>query len=134
MARCPNCNKFVSLEQAEPEVTAQVNGDVVDLDVRMVLTCAECGEELLEAEVSDEFTIDNHDCEDAEYEEVDTTAEATDRYQDKDRHGKLIKSMRYRRHYYGANGTVVVECSKCKQYVDVPFDVEEQASSFMEMY
>lgn len=132
MARCPGRNKFVSLDQSDPEVDASVNGDTVDVNARLVLTCAECGSELLEAEVEGSFDIE-HDCEDANYEVNDTTAEATDRYQDKDRHGKPIKSFRYTKHFYGASETVVFQCSKCEQYVDVPFDVEEQSSFFSEM-
>lgn len=51
MARCPDCNKFVSYDDStEPEVDADVDetGHVTGT-VRVVLTCAECGAELREA-------------------------------------------------------------------------------------
>ncbi len=49
--RCPDCNKFVSMEVSDPEVdTLEVDTDgTVNITVRIVRTCAECGTELKEA-------------------------------------------------------------------------------------
>lgn len=55
MARCPDCNKFVSLEENDPEIDLLLNpGDnpkdlVIEGTVRLVNACAECGTELKEA-------------------------------------------------------------------------------------
>ncbi len=50
MARCPDCNKFVSLEEVEPEVnTLEVDEEgIIEADVRIVNACADCGTELKE--------------------------------------------------------------------------------------
>jgi hypothetical protein len=57
--RCPNCQKFVSLEMQEPEVSdlnVTYTGDVayaktfsITGSVRIVRTCADCGQELKDA-------------------------------------------------------------------------------------
>jgi len=53
--RCPDCNKFVSLEPGDPEVEViEINGQEVSATVRIVLACAECGTEL--KEYKDELT------------------------------------------------------------------------------
>lgn len=53
MARCPDCNKFVSYEEAEPEVEGvEVEDGIITAQVRIVNTCGECGTELTE------FTFD----------------------------------------------------------------------------
>jgi hypothetical protein len=50
--RCPDCNKFVSLEMSEPEINEDLDsndeGEITG-SVRIVRTCAECGTELKEA-------------------------------------------------------------------------------------
>lgn len=60
--RCPDCNKFVSLEMQDPEVNVQleiappdkdgtwVGADIFHLsgEIRIVRACAECGTELKE--------------------------------------------------------------------------------------
>lgn len=131
MARCTSCNKFVSIEQQEPEVTYDqaVSDDYVFGQVRMVLSCAECGEELADAEQDFELAID-HECENPEYEILDVTAGATDRYATHDRHGKPIKRARYQKHFYGADITATVKCVGCGEEFEVADSVEEQASAF----
>jgi len=56
MARCPSCNRFVSLELSdEPEVnvaTYDAESDTLTFEARLVRMCAECGEEMSEATVS----------------------------------------------------------------------------------
>lgn len=47
--RCPSCEKFVSYDDStEPEVDAQLSAGHIGGSVRIVLTCADCGEELKE--------------------------------------------------------------------------------------
>ena len=47
--RCPNCNKFVSVEEAEPEDQGiAISGDNIEGDVRVVIICADCSSELAE--------------------------------------------------------------------------------------
>ena len=51
--RCESCCRFVSLEHGEPEVESidiDDNGQV-EMEVRMARLCAECGEEIREAEL-----------------------------------------------------------------------------------
>lgn len=51
--RCPGCDKFASLESADPEVEIQIsqdkNGAMVSATVRIVRTSECCGEEMKEA-------------------------------------------------------------------------------------
>lgn len=68
MNRCPDCNKFVSLENGEPEfnsceATLQ-NGDVlVTVSMRSIRNCADCGTEMksLESEMEENIPIENFD-------------------------------------------------------------------------
>jgi hypothetical protein len=133
--RCPDCNKFVSLELQEPELNLNVEGDSITGQVRLVLTCADCGGEAKEANLDIDLSLD-HDCDRKEddFELVDETAEPTERYQDKDQRGKSIKNPRYRRHYYGAEITVTVRCNHCDKEFEVTETVEEQASGFEELW
>lgn len=63
--RCPDCQKFVGLEQADPEVDSveitsagEINPETgeqaieVGGDVRLVLNCAECSSEMKEANLT----------------------------------------------------------------------------------
>lgn len=49
MARCPECNKFVSYGEMEVEIQSEdyCNGEVT-IELRAILPCADCGEELKE--------------------------------------------------------------------------------------
>jgi hypothetical protein len=58
------------------------------------------------------------------------SAEPTDWYQAKDRHGKPIKSMRYQKHFYGADISVQVRCESCGAETSGDEQVGEQASYF----
>jgi hypothetical protein len=49
--RCPSCEKFVALEVGEPQVescdvSADGNGVAIEVTVRLLRICAECGEEM----------------------------------------------------------------------------------------
>ena len=144
--RCSDCNKFVGLEQGEPEVqdleideTGEVTGQV-----RVILTCADCGSEIKEAYIDLDETpsseLEDHiadhaeageDAESLEVEEV--SIEETDRMQTTDRNGKQIKNWRYMRHFYGFELQVKITCS-CGAEFEASICGEEQASAFEDMY
>jgi hypothetical protein len=146
--RCPNCSKFVPFDEPEVEVNDEsVNTTDLSVGVRIVLKCADCGEELKDAELTDDLDLnEEHECPDSEKQdkmrddgedlfelEGSLEAEGFDRYQDKDRHGKPIKSRRYQRHFYGANVTGQAKCLCCEEIFDVKLTLEEQASGFNEL-
>lgn len=60
MARCNNCNKFVSIEEQDPEVNGlEVDDDGnVTAEVRIVNACADCGDELTETTFNMEGKVD----------------------------------------------------------------------------
>ena len=135
--RCPDCNKFVGFEQAEPELEVALDGKTISGSVRLVLLCAECSQELMDAELDVDIDVD-HSCEKGKDKEPDLeldgeSADNTDRYEDKDRHGRPIKSMRYQKHFYGADLTFDVTCNHCGETFTVEDSVEEQASGFNEL-
>lgn len=127
--RCPDCNKFVSLEMQDPEAPdAQVDDEgIVTGTVRIVRTCAECGTELKEATL--EFEIDLSaaltEHRDAEGEDAcpmkdDPTARVelqscdANTYEDVervDRHGKKITNPRYQKSLFGAEIEATIACS-----------------------
>ena len=140
--RCPNCNKFVSYDEPSVEVDAQPsNDDSVDLNIRIVLPCAECSEELKEA-VFDESIDIVHECSAADvvlpegdevFEVEDAEGVGTDRVENKTKDGKIIKNYRYMKKFYGADVTVTLKCNRCKETFDLNVQVEEQASGFNEL-
>jgi hypothetical protein len=115
--RCPDCNKFVAMESADPEVSLEVeytpshDADnkpihefMVTGSVRIVRNCAECGNELKEANFDVEQAVEfgedvgaavdvadfkEEDLESADVEE--TSSEATEE-----------GGGRYAKSYYGA--------------------------------
>jgi phage FluMu protein Com len=142
--RCPDCNKFVAYGEGEVEITdVSVNDDEVSGSVRIMLPCGDCGTELKDAEIDFNISID-HECAegtapmdedsvDERYEIESESADFTERMQDKDRHGKQIKSYRYMRHFYGAEVHVEVKCNVCGESFSVSDTVEEMASGFNEL-
>jgi phage FluMu protein Com len=142
--RCPDCNKFVPYD--EPEVEGDepdITGSTVSGQVRIVLKCADCGNELKEANLDYEVEIE-HDC--PKYkkkdEEPEFTADGEPEFSATDRtqttctvKGKVvpIKSMRYAKRYYGADINGTVTCSKCSEVINYSTNVEEQASGFEQL-
>lgn len=60
--RCPDCNKFVSCGDAEPEVNDYTIIDrSLEAEVRLPLPCADCGTELKDNEFSIQADVD-HEC------------------------------------------------------------------------
>lgn len=62
--RCPDCSKFVSMDNADPEVNSVevvYNGDktaTVTADIRLIRACADCSTELKSLDVQVEETVD----------------------------------------------------------------------------
>jgi hypothetical protein len=139
--RCPDCNKFVSLDTSqEPEVDLDVDettGEVTGT-VRIVNTCAECGTEMTEAtfDVDVEFDgaeahIKDHagddmvleDLDKHELEMEDFAPDRDERYEGKGRGTKT---------FYRTEGTITVKCS-CGMSWSQPWSDEIQASHMDEM-
>lgn len=58
MARCPECNKFVSFGEMEVELQSEDYGEgYLNIELRAVLPCSECGEELKEEYITLEEEI-----------------------------------------------------------------------------
>lgn len=104
--RCPNCNKFVSLELGEPELQdISYDRGVVTISVRIVRTCADCGEELKEAILDME-----HQCEiPEEYQSADLGVEE-DGIESTEEGGG-----RYKKSYFGAIVTFKVTTDDGKE-------------------
>ena len=141
--RCPDCLKFVSLEQEEPEVNSveiESAGDIEDgvqelevtADVRLVLNCGECGGEMKEANLDATETVQFTHADDCEAEEGDLEIEE-DGAENMDDYRPAGRPMRYQKHYYGADVTVRVKCNKCEAEDTFTVKVEEQAGAFDEL-
>jgi len=142
--RCPTCNKFVSYDEPEIEIDEgtinegnEENKFTATASVRIVLKCAECGEELKEANEDVEIEFE-HECkksdfdfEDLELNEI--TGEGFSRVETKDQHGKPIKHARYMKTYYGAELTLEASCGLCGESLSGSEKVECQASAFDEL-
>jgi hypothetical protein len=136
--------KFVSLSQEDPEVdgieVCQETGEVT-ASVRLVLSCIDCGTEMKETHLDIQDTphgldehMEMHEKAEEEFslDVEESNVEATDEYQNLDRHGKPIRSFRYMKHYYGAQMTATVTCS-CGESFDVDLSDSVQASFFDEL-
>ncbi len=143
MNRCSQCNTFVSFEQAEPEDSGSdvdiagaygsdgesFNDIQITGSVRLVLQCANCNEELAESDIEmnceETFEhevgceIDPDSTEDVTSQDVEYTA--TDGSEGKGR---------YRKQFYGAEGSVSVSCGLCEATMDFNFSELVQASHF----
>lgn len=131
--RCPDCNKFVSFEDGEPEVESIDVDDAggVTASVRVVDTCAECSTELreytfeLEGEPAFEDGKDHDEHGGMEIEHDDP--ERTERMS-----GDAKTPFRYRKRFIGVivHYTVTCECGATYEG-DLADDV--QASSMEEL-
>jgi hypothetical protein len=138
MARCPSCNKFVPIEMGEPDIEVS-EPDVVEADddkdalkfgsvdvlVRLVKTCEECGEELAEAYPEDTIDLlEDHDSftnPDEHEITIDTDWDPTD-----------TGGGRYAKRYYGVDVTFHISC-KCGWKDEVVRNFAEAASYFDEL-
>lgn len=142
--RCPDCGKFVSLEGGDPEVndlSIDESGEIT-AEVRVFLTCAECGTEMKEftfEDSTDSEEIENHiqehvdEGESCELTIEENSVEFTDEMVTKDRHGHQIKYSRYMKRLYGYELTATVECETCGSTFPVDMENSEQASAFEDL-
>lgn len=147
--RCPNCNKFVSFDEQEPEVSNDSDeGASISTDVRIVNACAECGEELKEYtfDVSVDFDAELVAAHEGDGHElswsVDDAERDTDSYpkpkEVKDRKTGEVRmkypSPRYTRTLYGFTATAVLSCT-CSPEPLESLDVSDyiEASSMDEL-
>lgn len=142
--RCPSCNHFASFEPVDPEVSDySVNSaGTVTVEVRLALACAECGDEGKETTFEFDTVPDGLEDHIEEHEKAGTDFELDfdepdfsyyDRFQNTDKNGKPIKSIRYMKHYHGVEGTGSVICS-CGKSFEVTFSDEVQASSMDDLW
>ncbi len=147
--RCPDCNKFVSYEDPpECEVqSCEVVEKSVEMTVRVILKCADCGNELKDAEIEGEAEIEHQCSEPEKFEKMDddghemftlegdydAATEPDSRTEQKDRNGRTIKLARYMKTYYGFKADLDVKCNCCEEAFKVEMNGEEQASGFNEL-
>jgi hypothetical protein len=132
--RCPNCNKFVSLDtETEPEVELEADettGEVTGT-VRIVNNCADCGTEMTEAsfDVDVEFPLSEaHMKEHPEDEEhaLELEDPGADRMERSTGRGRGTKT------FYGAEAELVVRC-RCGFEEKLPWSDDVQASYMDEL-
>ena len=128
--RCTECNKFVSFDDSnEPEVENEDVSDegVVTADVRIVLTCGDCGTELKEATLNLEGPADvahEHPIgTEAEFEVESNGGQITTRTEGKGGRPRM---------FYGAEVDFTVTCA-CGFSTSLPLSDEVQASSMEEL-
>ena len=135
--RCPDCNKFVSYDEPEVEVTddgvVDEDGEV-EVEVQVQLRCAECGCDLKSASVTARATLEAKD-EDADLAvcpkngddghdfEVDWEVSPDTRTEGRGR------GMRT---FYGADLSGEAKCVHCDLVLTGNVDAFEQASNFDE--
>jgi len=152
MARCAECNKFVSYDQADPEVdNLEIEGNTVSATIRIVNNCDQCGTELREAtleptievEIPDEHIDEGkewcetckepqwvlpdgtHKCREHLLTVEEENSERTDRQEGKGRYAKT---------FYGATVFFSVGCS-CGEMEVINGDLSDdiQASAMDEL-
>lgn len=146
-----NSVEVLSVEDIDQETGSQMIE--VGGDVHLALNCAECGSEMKTADLtieneSVEFTHNKIrpeaveggpevteeaddvmcDAEESDLEIEDEGAESTEDYRPPGR------PARYQKHFYGAEVSVKIHCSKCEAEDTFQVKVEEQASAFEESY
>lgn len=108
--RCDQCNKFVSFDDSnEPEIndeSIEDDGNVL-IEARIVLTCAECGQEMKSADFTFETSVDDdtvaaHKGEGHELEVRAESPEMTTRIEGKGRGAKT---------FYGVDLSCEVYCA-----------------------
>jgi hypothetical protein len=122
MARCADCNKFVSYDDSgEPEVDVEVDEVAITGTVRIALMCAECGTELRESTFDIDENIEGifEHCT-GEGHNLDVSCDSCDLTTHQDTvnaKGKPIP-FRSRKTFYGYSVafTVICQCGKKESY------------------
>ena len=132
--RCPDCNRFVSYDEPEAEIDSyNFSEKQLTAEVRIVLKCAECGEELKEATKTFEKEIICPECGSSNLECDNIDSNGDSRFEEKDDKGKPIKNSRYWKTFYIADLVIEMSCLDCKHEWMENEAVEEQASFFEEL-
>lgn len=135
--RCPDCNKFVSLELGEePEAELEVSDGVVTGTVQIVRNCADCGTELKEATFDVEVTLPTlvehaneiaaaREAREKEHKDKEVAGETPSMDEDEDEHDMEVEvdecqateegGGRYKKSYYGVDVTFTAKCSCGKE-------------------
>lgn len=131
--RCPECNKWVSLETKEPEVNSvDIDELTISTEVRVVRNCVDCDTEMksmdfnTEKEIEDESWLEVHGPnEDGKYPEGHGDFKISEGSSSMAESG----GGRYAKNMIGYDLTVTVTC-KCGTTLDVEIHDEEAASFF----
>ena len=126
MARCEDCNRFVSVDQADPELDITLGHEKRMTSifgiVRLATCCGDCGQDIMEAYQDFQRELDFKHREggcNGGLELLDEEAEADYRTEGTGRHV---------RHFYGANIRAMVVCSDCDASLEIEDHCEVQAS------
>jgi hypothetical protein len=139
--RCPDCNKFVSFEEEDPEVEDLEVGDdgVVSMSARISNNCADCGTELktgtVEGEASLHDEIAAHECKKKDDYEDDPERKGFDLSvceEDAMRDQRVEGKGRGARTFYQAVVNVTVTCERCDETFEGEVVGEIQASAMDE--
>jgi hypothetical protein len=136
--RCDQCNKFVSYDEADPEVNIlEISDDgTVTAEVRIVNTCAECGQDLKEAtfDFSEEVNVSAHSGKGHELSVEEGSCERTQRS------GYFKKGVfvpaggRHAKTFYGVSLDYEVNCSCNSEFsITGTFADDVQASGMEEL-
>lgn len=121
--RCDSCGKMVALDLEDPEVEDEkVNNNTnVTGTVNLKRNCAECGGEMKQATL------------DIDVEVPDACPVGGEGHEEKTVEVELSKleegGGRYKKSYYGAEGTVKITCS-CGKSAEAPWSDKIAASDF----
>lgn len=127
--RCPDCNKFVSLETEAEEEGIDVSGASVDVQVRVVRNCAECSTEMKDNSFSNSVDIP-----------VDWLAEHSDSNEGHGDYEAELQNLeatesgggRYAKNMIGFEATVKVTC-KCGEEIEIDVSDEDPASYYNDL-
>ena len=127
--RCTSCNKWPQTEMGEPEAQVDVEDGSIVGSVRIVVVCADCGEELKEAQFDVDVGFElKHDAtctgEEAEL-ELDFEPEAFDEF--------VPPGKKRQKHMYGASVEATVTCTGCKAAATVSWRDSVQSSHMEEL-
>jgi len=137
--RCPDCNKFVGYDEADPEVNSLEVDDEgqVSAEVRIVNCCQDCGNELKEAnfqfETDHADDVKEHVGEGHGLEIEEESCERTSR-SGNFKNGVFIPGGgRYAKTFYGVSLGYAIKCECEKLDLHGTLEDEEQASGMEEL-
>lgn len=125
---CSNCAKFVSLELTDPEDQGFDIGtdEMITGDVRMLLSCADCGSEMADATVSFEEDAELEHTAACQEEERELTLDGPELDYDEEGGGRFSK------HLYMVKASMSVKCETCGAERTLELTSEKVASSYFE--